>query len=518
MLVAHKQTDDKADAVLLDAYAFFHYRPGQYRVKSLIPYIKATLKREPNPDARRFLYPTPEIRAMSETHEIIIVGAGLSGLSAAHFLRTSAPDLDILILEQNGRPGGAVRSFKEQGYLAEWGPHGFLDNNPASRALLSETGLDRLAQKAPLGSFVRYVCHEGRLVQLPQKPQALLATPLLSPLGKLRLLGDLFKKPRPEEQSVGQWAAYRFGHEILPLVDAAITGTFAGDYERLSIDAVMPGVRALEKEAGSVLKGLLKKKKTAGAGTLPAMTSFPQGMEQLITTLATGPNILYHSPVREINRGGDAWEIHAEAKTYRAATVIVALPVNRALALLADHAPPLTAIPTARIATVALGFTDKARVPFGFGYLAPERENRFAMGALFSTHMFPGRAPHGAVLMEALVGGRRHPERLELSDEELVSRAYDDLRQLIHLPEPPCFSRALRGDSGIPQLEMGYPSLLAWKDALEQDLDGLHLCGFGWEGIGMNDMMKTAKTVADRILCRVGGGRRQKPEVRPVYF
>ena len=454
---------------------------------------------------------------MPETHEIIIIGAGLSGLSAAHFLRGNTPDLDILILEQDGRPGGAVRSFKEQGYLAEWGPHGFLDNNLASRALLTETGLDRIAQKAPLGNFVRYVCHAGRLVQLPQKPPALLTTPLLSPIGKLRLLGDLFRKPRPEEQSVGQWAAYRFGTEILPLVDAAITGTFAGDYNRISMDAVMPGVRALEKEAGSVLKGLLRKKKTSGAGMLPAMTSFPLGMEQLITTLATGRNILYHNPVRAISRGNGAWEIHTETKTYRTATVILALPVNRALALLADQAPPLTAIPTARIATVALGFTDKAQVPFGFGYLAPEREKRFAMGALFSTHMFPGRAPQGRVLMEALIGGRRHPERLELSDETLVNRIYDDLRKLIPLPEPPCFSRVLRGDSAIPQLEMGYPALLAWKDSLEQRLGGLHICGFGWEGIGMNDMMKTAKVVADRILCRVGG-KRQTPEVRPVYF
>ena len=454
---------------------------------------------------------------MPETHEIIIVGAGLSGLSAAHFLHNSAPDLDILILEQDGRPGGAVRSFQEQGYLAEWGPHGFLDNNEASRALLQQTGLDRIAQKAPLGSFVRYVCHEGRLVHLPQKPQALLATPLLSPLGKLRLLGDLFKKPRTEEQSVGQWAAYRFGTEILPLVDAAITGTFAGDYERLSIDAVMPGVRALEKEAGSVLKGLLRKKKAAGSGVLPAMTSFPNGMEQLVTTLATGPNILYHSPVQAISRINDAWDIHTENKTYGAATLIIALPVNRALTLLDAHAPPLAAIPTAHIATVALGFTDTAQVPFGFGYLAPERENRFAMGALFSTHMFPGRAPKGSVLMEALVGGRRHPERLELSDEELISRIYDDLKKLIPLPEPPCFTRVLRGDGSIPQLEMGYPALLHWKESLEQTLDGLHICGFGWEGIGMNDMMKTAKIVADRILHRVGG-KRQTPEVRPVYF
>ena len=128
---------------------------------------------------------------MPEKHEIIIIGAGLSGLSAAHFLSKSMPEIDILILEQDSRPGGAVRSFNEQGYLAEWGPHGFLDNNPASRALLSETGLDRIAQKAPLNNFVRFISHQGQLVQLPQSPPALLATSLLSPVGKLRLLGEI---------------------------------------------------------------------------------------------------------------------------------------------------------------------------------------------------------------------------------------------------------------------------------------------------------------------------------------
>ena len=140
---------------------------------------------------------------MPETHEIIIIGAGLSGLSSAHFLHQGAPDLDILILEQDSRPGGAVRSFQEQGYLAEWGPHGFLDNNPASRALLSETGLERIAQKAPLGSFVRYVCHEGRLVQLPQNPSALLTTPLLSPPGKIAPAGRSFQKAAPRRAKRG---------------------------------------------------------------------------------------------------------------------------------------------------------------------------------------------------------------------------------------------------------------------------------------------------------------------------
>jgi len=455
---------------------------------------------------------------MPEHHEVIIIGAGLSGLSAAHFLRKYTPDLDILVLEQTERPGGAVHSFKEQGYLAEWGPHGFLDNAPESRELLADLCLDKIAQKAPLGNFVRYICHNGHLVQLPQKPVALLTTPLLSPLGKARLLGDFFKKPISAEQSAGQWAAHRFGAEILPLVDAALTGTFAGDYQRLSIDAIMPGLRSLEKETGSVLKGLIAKKKASGPGGLPAMTSFPEGMEQLTSTLAIKTDIRRSCRVMAITHEENAWLIESENESFRADNLILALPVNQSLSLLAGYAPPVPNIPEARLATVALGFTaQSAQVPYGFGYLAPEREKRFAMGALFSTHMFPGRAPGGAVLLEALVGGRRHPERLELSDGELISRTYDDLRQLIALPEPPCFSRVLRNNSGIPQLELGYPSLLSWRKELEEKLSGLQICGFGWEGIGMNEMIKYAKAAADKIISQTTGTR-QAPAIKPVYF
>jgi oxygen-dependent protoporphyrinogen oxidase len=165
---------------------------------------------------------------------------------------------------------------------------------------------------------------------------------------------------------------------------------------------------------------------------------------------------------------------------------------------------------------VALGFTDKADIPFGFGYLAPESEHRFTLGALFSSHMFPGRAPEGHVLLEALVGGRRHPERLELTDEDIIDRVYRDLKDLIDLPEPPVFSRVLRPESGIPQLEEGYPGLLAWRRQLHENQDNLHLCGFGWQGIGINDMHKEAWNVARRILS--GLQEEENNEVKGVYF
>jgi oxygen-dependent protoporphyrinogen oxidase len=120
------------------------------------------------------------------------------------------------------------------------------------------------------------------------------------------------------------------------------------------------------------------------------------------------------------------------------------------------------------------------------------------------------------MLLEALIGGRRHPEKLELDDDILVQKTYDDLRQLIHLPEPPIFTKVLRPDHGIPQLEMGYPRLLDWRTRLVGNNKGLYICGFGWEGIGINDMTKSAKQVAAAIVAGIAAER--ETEVKGVYF
>ena len=466
---------------------------------------------------------------MENPIDTLIIGAGLSGLTVAHFLQKFQPGAKICILEKASTPGGAIRSFHQDGFLAEWGAHGFLDNVEASRELLVDTGLEKEAQKAPLGKFVRYICLNGRLNLIPQNPKKIIRSNLVSLPAKLRVLADLWKKPRPGEQTVGDWAAYRFGPSLLPFVDAVLTGTYAGDLNRLSIDAVFPGIRGLELEKGSVIRGLLQKRKAArekpqaaSKMALPAMISFPQGMGRLPEALAAGKNLLCSTEVESIHKNEDGWEVRTAGITYRAATLVLALPVNRSLSMLHDasgltgEAPPLAFIPEARIVTIAMGFGETAEIPFGFGYLAPEQEKRFALGALFSTHMFPGRAPEGHMLLEALVGGRRHPEKLELADDVLVRETYADLKQLIHLPDPPVFTRVLRSEHGIPQLEIGYPGLLAWRDRLIASNRGLYVCGFGWEGIGINDMTKSARRVAAAIAA--GEAAKGETEVKGVYF
>jgi oxygen-dependent protoporphyrinogen oxidase len=253
------------------------------------------------------------------------------------------------------------------------------------------------------------------------------------------------------------------------------------------------------------------------------MTSFPTGMgrlaERLRENLQDTEEIRCDCPVSKISRSEEGWQVEINGEIVNARNLVLALPVNPALSLLSPIAtPPQQTIPEARILTIPLGFDKSATLPPGFGYLSPECEKRFCLGALFSSNMFPGRTPEGHILLEALVGGRRHPERLDLDDDTLIRESINDLRQLLDLPGEPTFARVLRPKGGIPQLEAGYPALLQWRNDLMQKEKGLYVTGFGWEGIGLNEMIKTAFRVADAIKQGEQDAGEQDAEVKKVYF
>ncbi len=468
---------------------------------------------------------------MTPQIDTIIVGAGISGLTVAHKLRTSHYGHRFVVLEKNLSTGGVIRSHQENGYIAEIGPHGFLDNCAESREILNETGLTKEALKSPLINFVRYVYLNGALRMIPQTPLKIISAPLIPWTAKLRVLADLWKKPLTGQPTVAKWVSHRFGPALLPFADAVFTGTYAGDIDSLTIDGVMPGVRELEKAHGSVIRGLIAKAKKSRSNrngatkkfTMPAMTSFPQGMarlpQKLTEYLQEDRNLLLNCGVKSIKKHETLWHVETEKGQFCATNLVLATPANIALSLLkgVDDTPPLTSIPEASIATVVFGFDKGATLPPGFGYLTPEAEQRFSLGSLFSSNMFPGRAPSGHILFETLVGGRRHPERLELDDDELKKLALEDVRDVLNLMGEPVYSKVLRPWGGIPQLEHNYPELIKWRDTLTTKHSGLHICGFGWGGIGLNDMIKSAVSVSKTI--KAGPGKDQESQdIKGVYF
>lgn len=467
---------------------------------------------------------------MTTHFQTIIIGGGLSGLTVAHKLRLNAPGHRFLLLEKSSSTGGVIRTHRENGFISEIGPHGFLDNCQESKDLLSETGLDRECVKAPLIDFVRYVYLRGKLQCIPQTPGKIAFAPLIPWKDKFRVLAEYNKAPLGGEPTVAKWVSHRFGPALLPFADAVFTGTYAGDFDRLAIDAVMPGVRALEKEHGSVLRGLITKmlaKRKAGGEkkklAMPAMTSFANGMarlpERLTEHLTPGMDLRLNCGATSISRENGLWQVMTQDGPLTANNLVVATPINVSLKLLSAIAPELTDIqvPETWISTVAFGFGPGVTLPPGFGYLTPESEQRFTLGSLFSSNMFPGRAPKGHVLFETLVGGRRHPERLQLDREELIARALTDVQDILNIREKPLYTTVLRSDGGIPQLEQGYTRLLARREELFQTNPGLHICGFGWEGIGLNDMMKSATRIAAAVTDATISTS-AAAEVKKVYF
>lgn len=469
---------------------------------------------------------------MNSHFQTIILGGGLSGLTAAHKLRLNRPKHKLLVLEKSNCTGGVIKTHEELGFISEIGPHGFLDNCQESKQILAETGLDAECVKAPLIDFVRYVFLHNKLNLIPQTPGKILKAPLIPWAAKLRVLFELFQPALSGEPTVAKWINHRFGPALLPYLDAVYTGTYAGDFDRLTIDSVMPGVRAIEKEYGSVLYGLFcemrKKKKSRPKGEstalqMPAMTSFPKGMvrlpERLSENLQRGENLLLGTTVLSVKPQEKTWHIDTTAGSFTAENVIFALPINESLKMLSkiDNDIPEKAVPETWLATVVFGFTERNQLPPGFGYLTPECEKRFTLGSLFSSNMFPNRAPDGHIVFETLIGGRRHPERVCLDDRELSRRALDDVSEILNIREQPVYTTVLRSNGGIPQLEKNYPALLKWRENFQTHHRGVQICGFGWDGIGLNDMMKHATKAADAILSGPSGSG-DEPEVKGVYF
>lgn len=460
----------------------------------------------------------------AKTAETIIVGAGISGLALASFLRRERADASVLVLEGGSSAGGAIRSLHTEGYLAEWAPHGFLDNGAESDALVDMAGLRGELLQAPLKEYVRYLCIDGRLQLVPQTPPKIVAAPLMGWGDKIGVVArDIFRPYVEGEPSVAEWVRRRFGAAMLPFADAVYTGTYGGDIDELRIDGTMPALRALEREHGSVIFSMLarmkERRKNAAAEHgaakkrgMPIMQNFRRGMESwpqaLAEPLLAAGVLRLNTAVQTVQRAGDEWLLHTTQGDFRCRELALALPINAALALLRASAGlpvpeiPVPGVAEARLANVALGFGPEAQIPFGFGYLTSKQEGRFALGALFSSHMFPGRAPEGGQLLEALVGGRRNPEYLELDDDEIIRRTLADIRGLIDLPTEPRFAKVLRCAATIPQADAAYLALLRWREQAGQACPRLHLLGFGWRGIGINEMAREAKALALKLLGR----------------
>ena len=424
-----------------------------------------------------------------ESVKNLIVGAGITGLSLA--LRLQEQGKDYRVLEARDEAGGNIRSRREEGFLYDLGPNTLLVRDAQVDALLQTLPLEEIRAN-PLARR-RFVLNR-RHQPVALGPKALLGGSLLSARARLRLLGEPFRASAQAEESVAAFVRGRLGPEVLDwMVDPFVSGVFAGDPEQLSLPASLPRLAEMEQEHGSLLLAGLRRKK---ASLKSRLISFAGGMQDLPRAIAKdlGGNLRCNSAVTAIQRTANGWHVTSTTGDWETQRLFLCLPTDAILRIAPANAADLHArlaeIAYPQVATLALGFArQQIQHPLdGFGLLIPRRLQIPTLGALFSSTLFPARAPSGQVLLTVFLGGAQ--EKLPREDQ-LVAQALNDLSPILGIHGEPKFQRVQIWPRAIPQYHLGHADRIAAIDAVTaRDWPGVSLLGNWRGGIALGDCIR----------------------------
>ena len=446
---------------------------------------------------------------------VAIVGAGVAGLTAAYRLKRRGAR--VVVYEASERAGGVIRSERREGYLAELGPGSITPGEGSLAEVLSQLGLDGSRLEAQREARKRYIVRKSKLVPLPMSPAQFLTTRLLSNGAKLAVFGEPMVEAgdSPMEESVATFVRRRFNQEVVDYVaNPFVGGIYAGDPEQLSARHALPWLHDLEHTHGSVTKGLGRLRD--GDAPRPPLISFTGGLQEIPDACLRElrSEIRFKAPVTQLRRGPKGWTVSAAFQTAELYDgVIYAAPAHCAdevdLAFDGgDRLKTLTSITHPPVAVLALGFRreDVAHRLDGFGFLVPELERRNVLGVIFSSTVFPGRAPEGHVLLTAFVGGVRHPDLANADLGTLTARVVDDLRLLLGVRGEPAFRAFHLWPKAIPQYTLSYGRFKEIMDDAERRNRGLALAGSYREGVAIGEVIAAATEAADRVAAHAGVG------------
>ena len=446
--------------------------------------------------------------------DFAIIGGGISGLATAWFLQEAG--FSVQLFEQRSRVGGCIGTSDEDGYLVETGPNSTLENNTAIGELVESVALSRQLREANSEARRRYIIKHGELLPLPGSLLAFLTTPLFSPLAKLRLLAEPFigrlNCPRRMicEESIADFVRRRLGNEFLDwAIDPFVSGVYAGDPERLSVEAATRKIHALEMEYRSLLIGAIRRQmagKRSGPAPSGRLISFADGMQSLPDAVAAalGSECVHTGiGITRLQQHNNAWTLRQDdQQTVQASQVVLCLPADAAAKLMDPIAPhvscELKAIEYAPIASVATGFhRNQISHPLdGFGALIPRREHLETLGSLFSSTLFPGRAPKDHILFTSFIGGARNPRVIAHHSDALVTRVLKDLGPLLGISGAPTYQKVQIWKRAIPQYTIGHNGRITRvRHALER-LGGIHARANWLDGISVSDCISHARDFA----------------------
>ncbi|MGH9748260.1 MAG: protoporphyrinogen oxidase [Candidatus Acidiferrales bacterium] len=447
---------------------------------------------------------------MPDFKQVIVVGAGISGLTCAYRLKQLGTD--VTLLEASDRTGGLVGTTQKNGFLFESGPQSFQGTAPMLD-LIREVGIEGELQQADPHA-PRFIYLHGRLQKIPMTPQALLTSSLLGLKSRAKIASEPFKRSKPpsKEESVAEFVRRKFGHEILEyLVAPFVSGIYAGDPEKLSLKAAFPTLEEWEREYGSVLRGAAKsrteKEKKAGP---PPLCSFRNGVVSLAAAIARilGDGLRLGAQVTSVTRS-EGYEISfsqdGRKMSLQASAVVIATPAYVAANLVASlgstFAHTLSGVAYAPVAVVASGYYERQMPEAlnGFGFLIPRSEKVRTLGTVWNSSLFSNRAPAGSVAITSFIGGATDPKITDLSDNEIAAIVQDENARILGITGAPIASTVWKYPKALPQYNLGHGHIVeAIRDG-ERSNPGLFFCGNYLEGPALGKCVETASQTAQAV-------------------
>ena len=446
---------------------------------------------------------------------VAIIGAGITGLTAAFYLKRKG--IPVTLFEAGGRVGGVIQSIRKDGFLAEFGPNTILETSPKIAQLVRDAGLETRKLNTDPKAEARFVVRYGRPIEMPGRPLGFFTTPLFTAKAKFAVLREPFIKPRRDgvEESIAQFVVRRFNQEFLDhAIDALVAGIYAGDPNKLSLPHAFPKLKALEDNYGSMIKGQIfgardRKKSGEVAKDRAAKFSFDEGLQVLPDALAAqlGDSLKLNSPVTKLTQTKDGWRVTTASGEAEFGAVVYCGTAHRLAELVIEAAQQrrptgaFSEISYPPVASVVLGFhrEDVAHPCAGFGMLIPKIEGFKILGTIFSSALFPNRAPAGHVNLTSYVGGARYPELASLPADKLVELVLADLRVLLGLKGKPTFVHTAFWPKAIPQYNVGYGKYRDLLTDIESKNPNLFFAGHYRDGVSLGDSIVSGVNIAERV-------------------